>query len=276
MKITFDEIKNSNPLLIMYSAGVGGEFVTAALSNASKQFHTSPHKIITERNRFSTRCPIDFFTNWSNPDDPETWVNPIFEKTENNVRYILKDHPMCYLPKFYKRHMPDVSIAYIAPFTESNYFSKLLFLKTSIKINTPIDDTFILTNVNGNIPVGRIQHIVNWANRHPEVWKHELHSINTVLSNGGVIDNILHQPNLHKYIAEHQAVIQNDIDSVFPIVKKNISNATLINSDSLTVDGAEFWKSIKLIVKDLDLDAAIANTREWAQHNKELINNYER
>ena len=172
--------------------------------------------------------------------------------------------------------MPDVYIIYMAPFTEFNYFSKLLFLKTAIKINTPIDDNFILSNVNCNIPVDRIQHIVNWANRQPEVWKHELNSINTVLSNGGIINDILHQPDLHKYISAHQAVIENDIDSVFPIVKKNINSATLINSDSLTTDGAEFWKSVKLIVSDLDLDIAITNTREWAQNNKKLINNYER
>jgi hypothetical protein len=271
--ITFEDIKNNNPLLIVYPAGTGGEFISNVISQASNSFHELTVRYDADINRFNVSCPIDYFTNWSDVENPHTWINPGFTNQVNGLRSLIKDHPMPECFKYYRKYMPEVSAIYMTPFSEFEYFSKLLFIKTSKMHTSPIDRNFIHFYISPKLPEDRVEKLVRWANSNTTFWMHELHTVNTWLSMGRYIDHFVHNANLSDYVDMHVKSIQDDFRYVLPIVCYNISNTRLINCDSLATDSVNFWRSVQQIINDLDVELAIAKTETWITNNNKLINN---
>lgn len=275
MTITFDEVKNSNPLLVIYPSGAGGEFVSTVLSLSSESFHNLPYRYLPDINRYNTNCPLDYFTNWTDHNDVSTWINPHFIKQQSGMRYILKDHPMYPCFPLFKKYIPNMSAIYMTPIRETEYFSKLIFIKSSILQKSPITSDFINRHISYKLPTTRIDELLKWANAQQEFWIHELHTANTWLSNGRNLNDLVHIPSLSTYVKLHTTSMTSDLTYMYPAAKNNIKDTRLVNSDSLTTDGIEFWNSIKNIVPDLDLSVALEHTAGWIEKNNKLIEIYD-
>ena len=275
MTITFDEIKNSNPLLVLYPAGTGGEFVSAIIANSSESFHNLSYNYNYGRNRYNTICPSDYYTNWSDINDTSTWINPAFVKYTDGLRYVIKDHPMHPCFSLYSKHIPELSAVYMSPVHQIEYFSKLIFIKTSILCNSPITREFILRCIGSKLTDERISMLINWASTQRTFWIHELQNANTLLSLGRDTNKLMHEPNLSVHIKMHAEYMRKELESTFSIAKYNIKNTCMINSDSLVSDGVEFWNSVKDVVPDLNITNALTETRQWILKNNKLISIYD-
>jgi hypothetical protein len=48
----------------------------------------------------------------------------------------------------------------------------------------------------------------------------------------------------------------------------------VVNTDSLVVDGAEFWNKVKTFIPDLDLNYVLLETAEWIYKNNKLVEKF--
>jgi hypothetical protein len=273
--ITFEEIKNSNPLLILYPGGCGGEFVASTLSRADASFHPLQGRYDPDKNRHVINCAINYVTNWGDPNDPETWISPYFKEaeTEGAGRHIIKDHCIMYYLEYYMKFMPNIEIIYMVPFKNVEYFSQLLFLKATELITSPVDHAFVRKVISDRVPADRIDKIVSWLNSQKEFWMHELHTVNSKLQLGESIENMVHQPSLEASIIGHQAVMRSEFLQVSSLLPA-YPNIHLVNSDSLMIDGVDFWEEINKITGGVNIDFALGETQKWILKNNELISNY--
>ena len=275
MTITFDEIKNSNPLLMLYPAGSGGEFVSAILANSSESFHNLSYNYSPERNRYNTICPLDYYTNWPDINDTSTWINPNFVKYRNGLRYVIKDHPMRPCFSLYSRYIPELSAIYMSPVHQLEYFSKLIFIKTSVLCNSPISREFILRCIGNKLTDERISKLIDWSAHQRTFWIHELQNANTMLSLGGDINTLTHEPDLSVHIKMHAEYMRKDLESTFGVAKYDIKSIRMLNSDSLASDGREFWNVVKDAIPDLNITNALTETEQWILKNNKLISLYD-
>lgn len=275
MTITFEDVKNSNPLLIIYPAGTGGEFITGVLSQSSESFHNLVTYHNTELNRYSVICPLDYSSNWSDLDDPYTWVNYRNVSTFSNRRFILKDHPIMDHVQVYYKYLPNIPVIYMTPFKEFDYFGKLIFIKTAKLCTGVIDDSFIKTAIGNNLTDARMKCLLEWANNNQQFWLHELYIANTTLSEGKDITNFRHIPDLAEHIKLHTGSIKHSFNFTLPKYCYYFPKTKLLNCDSLRTDGVEFWKDMKNIVEDIDMDFALEKTAEWISKNNKLVNEHD-
>ena len=93
--ITTNDINNSNPVLILYSSGTGGEFITSLLAEVSDEFNPlGETEVNKQRNRTHVNCVLDYAALWKDPANPKTWIPPHVDNTMiGSKRYLLKDHP---------------------------------------------------------------------------------------------------------------------------------------------------------------------------------------
>lgn len=272
--ITFDEVKNSNPLLIIYPAGTGGEFVSSVISQASESFHTLPTLYDKELNRYSVICSLDYSSTWPDIDNPDTWINYRYRKDHLGLRHIIKDHPIYSHVEAYKKYIPNATVIFMLPFREFEYFSKLIFIKTAKLQASPVDHAFVHNSIGHNLSSSRVAQLVNWCNTKTVFWMHELYIANTILSADGDISNFHHKLDLGKYVNEHINDIHKQFNTTLPELCYHFADLRLINCDSLATDGVHFWKSIKAVIEDLDIDFAIEKTATWISANNKLINEY--
>ena len=72
------------PLLLLYSSGLGGEFITKTLSENSDEFNNVDYHLFEKNNMTSARCCTYYAALWENPDDPTKvyykYNNLYFEK----------------------------------------------------------------------------------------------------------------------------------------------------------------------------------------------------
>jgi hypothetical protein len=274
--ITFDKIKNSNPLILVYPGGSGGEFVTQTLSAASESFHALPSTYDASINRIELSSPLRFQYRWPDVNNPETWVDPEFiDTSDDNLRYIIRLHPETTIVQKLGQHLPNAEILYMTPLAECEYFSKLLFLKTAYKLEIPTTPAVIRAEVGPGLNAFQLYRIVNWVNAQSEVWSPELGHLSFLLKDGQDINDVPNDANPYSHIRKYKYSMYQRyyetcqyFEDVFDVVHN-------INSDSLTTDGIEFWSRIKEIVPNLDLDYAISKTRDWISKNNAIISNFD-
>ena len=274
--ITFDKIKNSNPLVLVYPGGAGGEFVTQTLSAASESFHALPSTYDASINRIELSSPLLFQYRWPDLNNPETWVDPKFVDTsDENLRYIIRLHPEATLVQHLRQHLPDAEILYMTPLAECEYFSKLLFMKTARKLEIPTTPEVIRAEIGTGLNAFQLHRLVNWVNAQPAVWSSGLGYLSFLLKDGQDINNVLNDTNPYSHIRKYKYSIYQRYYETCQHFEDAFSVVHNINSDSLTTDGIEFWSKIKEVVPNLDLDYAISKTSNWILKNNTLISDFD-
>lgn len=274
--ITFEQIKNSNPLLIVYPGGSGGEFVANIISQASKSFNKLPNKYNEDTNRIEVSAPLKFQHEWTDMNDPTTWITPEFEHQGNNLRYVLRLHPDAGLVNNILNHMPNVEILYMTPLAYTEYFAKLLFIKTSYKITQPVNGEQLRKGVTASIDdIGR-EKVAEWINsQNYPIWSVDLGELCYLIKNNKDLTSIRHSPDPMQFIRKYMYSMHLSFVNTCQHLEDTFDKVRSVNSDSLTTDGIEFWNNIKIFVPDLDLEYALLETNKWISRNNKLIEEFD-
>jgi hypothetical protein len=273
MNITKNTIINSNPLLLLYPAGTGGEHIAHTLSKCNSEFEGLVSYYNTSNNQHSTPCIINYATNISDVTNIDAWYNVHYLRSHTEytgLRFILKDHPVQYAVDFYHEYFPDIQVVMMTPFTEHKYFASLSFKKLARKITTPIDEDFLFKDVSEDLTDTEKYSIISETNRFDWVWLHEIHiMVTNMRHNEGRV--IVHYDDLQQAIQGHELHMHRMFNVMAQKVKDTFKNFHLINCDCLTHDSTMFWKDMQLIESSIDIDNAIAITNNWIARNNELL-----
>ena len=282
--LTLEEIQNSKPILVIYPAGSGGEHIAYTISKNSSSCYTLPMHYGEHNNQFHVPSALEYYANWGDITDNSTWFNPVFiekfnkdqatpgEKWFANGRHVLKDHPSIESTEVYKKYLPDALVIYMSPIDSADYFSRLLFTKIDRRIKTPITKKFIEEEICKNVPMERLNILIEWSKQYHEVWLHEINSANFALSLGKRLP--AHMDDIEYHISEHARNTLLELDTVVPLLQEKFNNNfKFINSDCLRNESTQFWQSIKLLIKDLNVETSIDSTNDWIARNNSIYEN---
>lgn len=269
-----DIIRNNNPLLIVYPAGAGGEFISKTIANNSPSFNNLEYVLNELNNQIHAKSIVRYSSMWRLPDVDTIIDFNVFNNIDLQLKNVIKDHPSLESCDLYKKYIPTSEILYISPIKELLYFCKLAYVKLAELIPTPISNEYFLTKVNKNITKEEKDIIRKLTNPFPKVWRHEIDILNTKVSYNKEINIIFkHEHNLSDAISRAIKGIETDdyLKNVMPVYKKNFKKFMFINTDELTISSNYFWLEIKKIIPDINVHSAITSTDKWIKKNNKLL-----
>ena len=273
MKLNFSEIKNNNPVVFLYHAGSGGEFISKTFSEIAEGFHCLPFHHNHDTNQYHAISPLHYSTQWTEPDNPFTWMNEKFVKTENMKRFVTKDHITNTNMKRYHCFLPDAHYIYLYAMKEREHFAKLAFAKLSVQIEPKDAENFIYENVNDLISMKHKEMILEWASRYEWVWSHELMICNTRLHDGKRLSDYRHEKSLRNHVHTHVVGDMHFFNYIKTNWKNKFNNLKFMCIDELAVKCKQkFWTDILFAANaelrnELPMDA----TNDWICRNNELL-----
>lgn len=276
--LAISNINESNPILILYSSGTGGEFLTKTIAANSNSINPVIHTINADRNTTSTTCIIDYAALWDNINDPTTWQRKLsvdqYHTLIGNGRYIFKDHPNIYFAKFHQQFLPNLKVLHLVVNHEYSYFAKLTFAKLRNKKQTSdIDIDYIIRSINNTTDSILINKIIEWAAPYTWVWEHELHIVNTMLKSNQPI-TITHHDDIDHHINEQRNSIEQDSNTLPYHLAMIYKNYYTIPIDSIITDSSSIWNTLLMHIPDLNIENCIKDTAIWMTKNNSLIERF--
>lgn len=266
-------LKENPPLVIIYPAGAGGEFISKTIANNSPSFNNLEYLTKNDTNQTHSRSIVRYSSMWQPPDVDTIIDFKVYDSIDKSLRNITKDHPSVESCNLHKKYIPFSEILYIAPVEKISYFCKLAYIKLAELVKTPINKNYFLTNVNDCITDEKFSKILDLTNKFPEVWKHEIDILNTQLSSNDQTNIVFeHNHDLTDVIYEAIKGIKQDnyLKTVMPLYKNNFSKFKFINTDTLTTSSKYFWSEIEKIIPDIDIESSILSTDQWINENELL------
>lgn len=268
------DVKASNPILLVYPAGTGGEHITAAISDASPSVRKAESTIQASNNQVFYHSVFDYAPSFIDYDDPTTWINPMYKHNPDaHGRYFIKDHPTDLLLQSYGKHMPDIQVIYSVPQTKTVYFSELAHYKLGKRmVPNELTDEFFHEAVSKNMEVYQKSVIRIWAARQKEFWKHEIDIVFHKLKLGENIKEY-ETMSLQEHISLNAQYCENMKRHVLAEYPKVFKNFSTINCDTLADPSrvGEYWKQMAQIIPDLQPRIAIRKSEAWARKNNEFL-----
>lgn len=276
--LTISDINNSNPILILYSSGTGGEFLTKTIAANSKTINPILHEYNVERNITNAVCVIDYGTMWKDPNDPSTWQRKFTDEQYKDIigngRYIIKDHPNLHFSKYHWKFLPNLKVLHLVVKKEYLYFAKLTFAKLLRRIEVSnITDEYIRQNINNTDHLSTLNAIKSWAAKYTWVWEHELHIVNTQYTSLSPIE-IEHYDDVYYHVKIQGDSIAYESNVLPQYLAMIYNNYYTIPVDSLVTDSVEFWNMILPHISDLDISECIKSTNMWIEKNNAIIESF--
>lgn len=271
MKLSFLEFNKCEvkPILFLYHAGSGGEFIAKTFANNHPQYKDLKYTIDTENNQCHSISPIMYSSQWPDRNNPETWMNPHYIDDGNrNLGYVVKDHPTSFNIELYNEHVKYLVTIHLQAKTEQRWFARLLFAKLRKKIEAPVTTHFIRTHVNDLITPERELQIIRWSSQFNWVWANEVMICNSRLAENLTLDDFNHHDSLDKYIDDH---IEQDKQYQGGFSNQLRKNYETVNIDSLVTDSTKFWNKLKAMYHQLNVEPCINQTDEWILNNHRLL-----
>jgi hypothetical protein len=274
--LTIAEINMSRPVLILYSAGTGGEFITSLLAEVSDEFNPIGSAARNKKtNRTNVNCVLEYSALWTSLTNPKTWVSSHVDKTMiGSKRYLIKDHPNV-LSNCYKKHLPNVTVLHFVAKENFEYFAKLAFAKLQKKIQlSEITLDYMINNITPAAYEDLFLSVYNWASKYTWVWQHELQTITQAFmsANTIVLNSYEHNDSLQKYIDEHVTHIKKESNASGELA---LSFAWFENYKTIDItdinSSRNMWKQISKVINITDIESAIRKTDAWQKRNRRLI-----
>lgn len=272
MNLNISEINNMRPLLLLYSSGTGGEFITKTIAENSNEFNPVGNYLDNENNLTSSRCCVHYGAIWTNPDDPSTWIDHTVGSQDKSRRVIIKDHPSLYFAKYYWRYLSNLQVIHLAVREQVKYFSELTINKLSMRVNrSDITDLYVNKYISETATPERINDIIQWAKPYPWVWSTELHTLNSHLSNGVDVSAFHHNHEISALVQNQFEAIAWESGRLRSFLGDIYDNYTTVYVDSLAHDGVDFWNQMQVHIPSLELSKCIQQTTKWIEHNNKIM-----
>lgn len=268
--ITSQKLNNPDTILIVYPAGTGGEQIAHTLSVCSKEYEILKTDYNEDKNQYHTVCALNYSTLITDIEKFDTAIDSRYVFNKNSrKKIILKDHPSERTLEFYSKHLPDITVLFVTPFTEFEYFANLTFNKLAKKITPPITEEFLKKEISDTLSDSEINHLIDQTNQYPWIWRHELHNLIYRIRKDSQLHQFYHNDDLSDIKEDHLQTLINTYIITVPLYQNKFKNMHKINCDSFIQNSYNFWKSIRPLVPSLDVDNATKITNKWiAQNNK--------
>lgn len=273
--ITLDSIKKSNPVLVVYPAGTGGEHISHTLSICSSEFEPLNTKFVEHLNQYHTICVINYSTAISNIDNFSTSIDARYngDFVKNQKRIVLKDHPTDLTLQFYSKYLDTITVLFVTPVVETDYFTDLTFKKLAVRIPCPIDETYVKHEISDSLTQQECDHLIMQANQYPWVWRHELHILITQMREQRKLVPIEHFETLDKIKDDHKNSMISTYITTVSEYQQAFRNCHVINCDSLKYNSKDFWLQVKKVIPTVDSHRATEITNKWIEQNNKLGTN---
>jgi hypothetical protein len=269
-----NEIRNCNPVLIVYPAGTGGEHIAHTLSSCSDEFEILKTNYVSSVNQHHTICVLKYSTHINDLDDFDSALDERYTGnfSKTNKRIVLKDHPTNTTLEFYSEYLKDALVFLVYPLENAQYFAELTFKKLGVKVYSPMDQTYIRSQISTSLTKEEESYIIGQVGQYEWVWRHEIHNMISLMKDTNSFVKIQHHDTLDTIVEEHKHSIINSLDNMVPKFQSAMPFSHVINCDCLIKESTDFWKQIQTHIKSLDVDKATTMTNLWIKNNNKLEN----
>jgi len=270
--INIQDIDDSRPVLILYSSGTGGEFITSTLSKVSESFNNLHSFLNKEVNQTHLTCITEYSTTWSDPSDPNTWIcQRHLDQLIGPKRYLMRDHPILDHAILYNRFLPNLQVLNLTLQDNYDYYGKVTFAKLAKKIKIPeLTFNYVKNNITSSVDMVHMSHLYNWASKYLWVWQHELHIVNTMIKSNQSIESYKHNDSLQEHIAIQSEAIEYQSTVLSKQLNQVLNNCVDIDITNIK-SSKSMWEQFKTIIPDIDLKEAIKLSNRWQANNRKLI-----
>lgn len=271
MKLNISAINDTKPLLILYSSGLGGEFITKTIGNLCKDFNDITFDETTSTNQTHSKCVIKYGVLWTDPHDTSTWIDQAAPLQDLSKRVIIKDHPSIYIAKHYWKQLSNLQVIHLVVDKEVEYFARLTVKKLAKPIDIKhVNRKWIDENIDGKVTKKIADGILNWAKPYPWVWENELRTVHTFLSEGRSTDRYKHEQHPERQVSMQADAIAFQCNEMSSVLREIYTDYNTVCVDELTTSSKQFWKDIKKLVPTLPVAKANKLTQAWINKNNEL------
>ena len=272
--ITIQDVNKSRPVLILYSSGTGGEFITSTLSKVSNSFNHVNWIINENVNTTHLTCVLDYGTIWDDAEDPSTWFcNRNLDDLIGDRRYLFRDHPSEYYARLYNKYLPDMQVMNLTLRDNYDYYAKLTFAKLSKKVLvSEFTFDYAFNNISANIDLSLFNEIHKWASDYHWIWEHELNIVHNKIKCNESIEYYDHMDSLESHVASQEVAIREQSNILSDQLSFVFNNYVEIDITDIT-SSHSMWNQIKDVIPDINLHEAVTLTDEWQTKNRNLLNN---
>lgn len=163
----------------------------------------------------------------------------------------------------------------MTPLANAEYFSKLLFIKIAYKLELPISAEKLKLDFNVAIDDEHLAILADWINcqTYP-IWSTELGELWFLLKNNKDLNSLKHSPDPMMFVRKYMYSMHLSYFNTCQHIEDKFNKVHVINSDSLSIDGVEFWNNVHKFIPDLDMDFALEKTAEWILRNNALTEKF--
>ena len=265
-------IDNNKIVMLLYPAGVGGEFITKLIADHTTRFnniHSIPN---TETNQHSVICLLRKLSTLTDLKDKETWLNEhYFENNheyDENKLFLNRDHPDMHVLRNLMLIADHTRVLFLDPGNSIEYFSKLFLKKMAERVTIPLTNEFLTHRITNNASEQEMLHEV--TKDYDWVWTHEMSSWLVKYRS----------PTEHDLSFIHHDSVQPQLDFLIDSAAVNTRNVysmsrwfksfKVLHTDELPHSSDKLLSEIAAIYNDFDVTTAKPLLDKWIEDNNNL------
>jgi len=257
---------NKGDYLILYSTGLGGEFLTHAISQCVDNINSLPVTYNDKsKNRYAVTClvrysEIAFSTGLYVSQSYEGEASP--EKIN-----LLKDHYGDTVFDVYKDFGLKNLNAILLTTSYPDHWAKIAWNKISLKVNNPSDVAMIRKYGYEDFPEEYFPTAIKILSQYKWLYRHELYAILTDILNNTFTEFVPHRQ--VKFLTEHTGVIKEQSSIKYTTsIGENFNDYCTLNMDDTVNNLDKFIKDVAKVFPRLDRNKFAELIRNWTKGNK--------
>ena len=257
---------NKGDHLILYSTGLGGEFLTHAISQCVDNVNSLPVTYKDkDKNRYAVTCLVRYSeialsTGLYTSQSYEGEASP--EKIN-----LLKDHYGESVFTLYKDFGLKNLNAILLTTSHPDHWAKVTWNKISLKVTNPSDVSQIRKYGYEDFPEEHLPTAIEILSQHKWLYRHELYAILTAILNNTFTKFVPHRR--AKFLLEHTGVIKHQSSIKYTTdVGENFGNYITLNMDDTVNNIDKFIKDVKKVFPKLDKNKFAGLIKNWTKGNK--------
>lgn len=257
---------NKGDYLILYSTGLGGEFLTYAISQCVDSINSLP---VTYKDKSKNRYAITCLVRYGEIAlSTGVYTSQSYEGESSPEKInLLKDHYGEHVFTLYKDFGLKNLNAILLTTSYPEHWANVTWNKISLKITNPSSVSQIHKYGYEDFPEEHLPTAIKILSQHKWLYRHELYAILTSILNDTYTEFVPHRRT--KFLLEHTGVIKEQSAIKYTTdVGENFNNYITLNMDDTVNNIDKFIKDVAKVFPKLDKNKFSGLINNWTKGNK--------
>lgn len=264
-------IDNNKVVMLLYPAGVGGEFVTKLIADHTTRFNNITSIPNTTVNQHSVICLLRKLSTITDLKDKETWLNEHYFENEHEYStdklFLNRDHPDLHVLRILSTIADNVRVLFLDPGDSIEYFSKLFLKKMSERVTIPLTNEFLTHRITNDVVEQQMLHKV--TKDYEWVWTHEMGSWLVKYRSKDPDQSFVHHDSVDPQLDFLIKSAEENTRNVYTM-SRWFKSFKVLHANELPYSSDKLLNEIAAIYNDFDVTTAKPLLDKWIEDNNKL------